>query len=118
MRAYFSMPTHEFVDQLRDIAIKANARPQVIDQLDAIVDAPSEEEIEEQINEAVAEAEKDAFDNGKLEGENNKENAIVDACDELYKEICDAIEAKGTEIGLTEEQVYKVVNHILCQRWR
>lgn len=38
MRAYSNMPTHEFVAQLRDIAIKAGARPLVIDQIDALAD--------------------------------------------------------------------------------
>jgi hypothetical protein len=113
MRAYTSMPTNEFVAQLRGIAISAKASPLIIDQLDAIVDAPSEDEINERINEAVEEAEKSSYDAGKSEGENNKDNAVDDACQELYKDICAAIEAKGVEIGLTEEQVYKVVNHIL-----
>lgn len=33
MRAYSSMPTADFIAQLRDIAIRANARPLVIDQI-------------------------------------------------------------------------------------
>lgn len=45
MRAYSSMTTSEFVSQLRDIAIKANARAQVIDQIDAIVEGPTEDEV-------------------------------------------------------------------------
>jgi hypothetical protein len=113
MRAYFNMPTNEFVSQLRDIAIKANARPQVIDCLDAIVDAPSEEEIDERINEAVDEAEKRAFDNGKEDGLADKDNAVGDAEKEMHASCVAAIEAKGEEIGLTKEQIYKVVNHIL-----
>jgi hypothetical protein len=117
MRAYFNMPTSEFVGQLRDIAIKAGARPQVIDCLDAITEAPSEDEIDLQITEAVEQAEKEAFENGKLEGENDKENAIENALKEQYADICKAIEAKGKEIGLTDEQVYKVVNHILWDCW-
>lgn len=49
MQAWFNMPTHQFVDQLRDIAVKAGARPAIIDCLDAIVNAETEEEIEERI---------------------------------------------------------------------
>lgn len=115
MRAYFNMPTHEFVGQLRDIAIKAGARAQVIDCLDAIQDAPSEDEIEERINEAVEEAEKRAFENGKAEGEEGKENAIEDALKEQYKTICEAIAARGEEkdIDLTAIQVDQVINCIL-----
>jgi hypothetical protein len=52
MRAYSNMPTNEFVSQLRDIAIKANARPAVIDCIDAIVDGPTEDDIAKQISEA------------------------------------------------------------------
>jgi hypothetical protein len=113
MRAYHNMPTSDFVAQIREIAINAKASALVIDQLDAIVDAPSEDEIDARINKAVDEAEKCAFENGKEEGEQNKENAVEDALKEQYADICAAIEAKGKEIGLTDEQVYKVVNHIL-----
>jgi hypothetical protein len=113
MRAYSNMPTNEFVAQLRDIAIKAGARPLVIDQLDAIVDAPSQDEIDEQINDAVEEAEKAAFENGREDGLADKDNAVEDAEKEMHAACCAAIEAKGEEIGLTKEQVYKVVNHIL-----
>lgn len=55
MRAYFNMPTSEFVGQLRDIAIRANARTAVIDCIDAIYYAPTEDEIEAE-KEALAEA--------------------------------------------------------------
>jgi hypothetical protein len=113
MRAYSNMPTSEFVAQIRDIAINAKASPLVIDQIDAIKNAPSEDEIDARINEAVDEAEEKAFENGKLEGEDNKEKAIEAACKELYKDICTAIDTKGVEIGLTDEQIYKVINHIL-----
>jgi hypothetical protein len=113
MRAYSSMPTSDFVAQLRDIAIKAGARPLVIDQLDAIVDAPSEDEIDERINEAVDAAEKAAFGNGKEDGLADKDNAVQDAEQAMYDACVAAVEAKGAEIGLTKEQVYKVVNHIL-----
>jgi flagellar biosynthesis/type III secretory pathway protein FliH len=115
MRAYSNMPTSEFVAQLRDIAIKANARPLVIDQLDAIVDAPSEDEIAEQITEAEEIEYKRGYQEGIEEGEQNKENAIEDALKEQYKTICDAIAARGQEkdIGLTETQVDQVINWIL-----
>lgn len=113
MRAYFNMPTSEFVGQLRDIAIKAGARPQVIDCLDAITEAPSEDEIAERINEEIEIEYKRGYSEGIEEGEHNKDNAVEDALKEQYTDICKAVEAKGKEIGLTDEQVYKVVNHIL-----
>ena len=56
MRAWFNMPTEEFVFQLRDIAIKARARPQVIDAIDAIWFAPDDNEIQARIDEAVEQA--------------------------------------------------------------
>jgi hypothetical protein len=56
MRAYTSMPTNEFVAQLRDTAIKANAPPAVIDAIDAIVEGPDEDEIEARIDKAVDDA--------------------------------------------------------------
>lgn len=113
MRAYFNMPTHEFVGQLRDIAIRANARTAVIDCIDAIIDAPSQDDIDEQINEAVEEAEKKAFANGEESGKADLANAVGDAETEMYASCVAAIEAKGAKIGLTDEQIYKVVNHIL-----
>lgn len=115
MRAYFNMPTSEFVSQLRDIAIKAGARAQVIDCLDAITDAPSEDEINEQVNKADDEGYARGYANGLAEGEQNKENAIDDALKEQYKTICGAIKARGEEkdIGLTETQVDQVINWIL-----
>lgn len=113
MRAYHSMPTSKFVDQLRDVAIKAGARAAVIYQIDSIADAPSEDSIAEQIAEAVDEAEIAAFSKGKAEGEQTLENAVEDAVKEMYTDCCAAIEAKGKEIGLTDEQIDKVVNHIL-----
>ena len=61
MRAYSAMPTSEFIAQLRDIAINANARPQVIDQIDAILDGPTEEEIEEREAKAAEEGKADAY---------------------------------------------------------
>lgn len=36
MRVYHSMPTSEFVDQLRDIAIKAGARPLIVCKIDEL----------------------------------------------------------------------------------
>lgn len=56
MRVYSSMPTSEFVEQLRDIAINAGARPQVIDAIDSIPDETSEDAIEQRIEKAVEEA--------------------------------------------------------------
>lgn len=113
MRAYSSMPASEFVYQLRTIAINAKAHPLVLDQIDAVIDSPTEDEIEAQIEEAVDEAEKRCFEEGKLLGENNKDSAVEDAEAAMYDACVAAIEAKGAEIGLTEEQIYKVVNHVL-----
>lgn len=78
MQAWFNMPTHQFVDQLRDIAIKAGARPAVIDCLDAIVDAPSEDEIKERVAEAEEESEKFGFQNGKEDMWQDCYNLVVD----------------------------------------
>jgi hypothetical protein len=98
MRAYSSMPAADFVYQLRTIAINAKAHPLVLDQIDALVPARTEDEIEEDCLKAVEEAEKHAF--------KDAEQAVYDDC-------VAAIEAKGAEIGLSEDQIYKVVNHIL-----
>lgn len=46
MRAYSNMPVGEFVQQLRDIAIGAKARPAVIDMLDSIDTSDKDAEIE------------------------------------------------------------------------
>jgi hypothetical protein len=113
MRAWFNMPTEEFVFQLRDIAIKSNARPQIIAAIDDIWFAPSQDEIDEQINEAVEQAEKVSWDEGHDEGLADKAKAVEQAEKEMHEACVAAIEAKGKEIGLTDEQVYKVVNHIL-----
>jgi hypothetical protein len=113
MRVYSSMPTEDFVFQLRQIAIGANASPLVIDQIDAIVAAPTEEEIADRIEEAELAEFRRGYDEGKDEGLADKDNAVEDACKELYAGICKAIEAKGKEIGLSDELIYKVVNHIL-----
>lgn len=56
------MPTSEFVYQLRTIAINARAHPLVLDQIDAIVDGPSEDEIEDQVSAAYNDGEKTAQD--------------------------------------------------------
>jgi hypothetical protein len=113
MRVWSSMPTSEFVFQLREIAIKANARPLVIDAIDQIWFAPNQDEIDEQINNAVEEAEKSAYADGKEDGEANIERAEDAIAKRVYENCIGAIEAKGKEIGLTDEQIYKVVNHIL-----
>jgi len=103
----------DFVEWLRYAAIDGGMPTAFIDCVDRILVAPSEDEIADQINEAVEKAEKAAFENGKEEGLEEKDRAVEIAEREMYKTCCDAIEAKGAEIGLTEEQVYKVINHIL-----
>ena len=64
MRAYSNMPTHEFVAQIRDIAINAKASPLVIDQIDAIPDAYTDDEIEKQCDKARNEG----YDEGRSDG--------------------------------------------------
>ena len=66
MRAYTSMPTYEFVEMLRAVAIAAKASPLVIDQIDALSDGPTEKDIEERIADAVAEA--GTYDEGNADG--------------------------------------------------
>lgn len=115
MRAYSSMPTEDFIYQLRTLAIGAKASPLVIDQIDAIVAGPTEDEIDERINEAVESAKDEAYDDGYKEGEANKEEEIAKACKALYTDICAAIEKRGGEkdIGLTEIQIDQVINWIM-----
>jgi flagellar biosynthesis/type III secretory pathway protein FliH len=108
-----NMTTHEFVDWLRYSAIDGGMPQQFIDQVDSILLIPTEEEQAEEI-EKISEEEYDrGFKNGLEEGENNKENAAQDAAKAIYKDCCDAVERKGKEIGLTDEQIHKVINHIL-----
>lgn len=103
----------ETLDWLRYKAIDGGMPSLFIDAIDNILLAPSEDEIADQINQAVEEAEKKAFNNGHADGVADKDNAVEDAEKAMYKACVEAIEAKGTEIGLTDEQVYKVINHIL-----
>lgn len=83
MRAYFNMPTSEFVGQLRDIAIKADARPQVIDCLDAL-------------------AEKSEFNEGK----DYTEGYVA-----MHEECVSALRRGlgDPDIGLTETQIEQVL---------
>lgn len=113
MRAYSSMATSDFVAQLRDIAIKAGARALVIDQIDAIVEGPTQEEIDKQIEAEVEAAERASYDEGHRKGELGKELAVEDAEEAMHKACIAAIEARGAEIGLDEQQIFKLVNHIL-----
>ena len=113
MIAYHNQPIHEFINQLRDIAINAKARASVIDQIDALILIPSEDKIAADIEAAEYAAEKRGFEAGREDALADKANAVEDAEKAIYKECCDAIEAKGKDIGLTDEQIYKVVNHIL-----
>ena len=81
MRAYFNMTTAEFVAQLRDIAIKAGAKALVIDQIDAIPEGSTQEEIEKAYDEGykaghaereIEEIEK-AYDDGYNAGYSERE---------------------------------------------
>lgn len=49
MRAYSNMPADEFIEQLRDAAIRANASPAVIDNIDALQNCDELEEEREEI---------------------------------------------------------------------
>lgn len=55
MRAYFNMPVREFVDQLQDLAIKANARPQVMAMFDDIDLMATVDEVEAEKEKAAQE---------------------------------------------------------------
>ena len=83
MRAYFNMPTSDFVAQLRDIAIKANARPQVIDCIDALLEPVDTEELQALKDKA-------------------KDQAIDDCLDILNKE------GLEKDIGLTKTQLEQI----------
>lgn len=86
MRAYLSMLPSEFAYQLRTIAINAGARAAVIDQIDAILDAPSEDETETRIEEA-------------------KEEAF----EALYAASMNAISDRALDIGLTGTQLEQIL---------
>jgi hypothetical protein len=96
MRAYSNMSTNEFVSQLRDIAIKANARPAVIDCIDAIIDGPTEDDIAKQISEAEDAAYSDAVHTCAHEWRMARRRAVA------------ALDA----IGLTPEQMEQVLEVI------
>lgn len=59
MRAYYNMKSSEFITELRYRAIMGGMPTAVIDQIDALVEAPSEEDIEKQCQEAREEGEKE-----------------------------------------------------------
>ena len=103
----------EFINWLRYAAIDGGQPTAFIDCIDKLIAAPSQDEIDEQIDEAVEKAEKKAFENGREDGLADKDNAVEDAEKEMYATCVAAIEARGESIGLTKEQVDKVVNHIL-----
>ena len=117
MRAYTSMPTSEFVSQLREIACNAKASPLVIDQLDGIMDVPTADELDKELEEACGKEYDRGFAEGKAEGERNLEQAEDEAAKSIYNDAVAAIEALAhddlSEIGLTETQIYQLVNHIL-----
>ncbi len=65
MRAYANMPMRDFVDQIHAIALKAGAKPLVMDMIDQLADTPSADEIEEDQAKAVEEAEDEARTKGR-----------------------------------------------------
>src|SRR5437899_742877 len=79
MRAYSSMPLYEFTAQLRDIAIKAGAKPLVMDMIDALGTVPTPEDIEQDQVEAIEAAENDA----RAEMWNTCFDAVAEAIDDV-----------------------------------
>jgi hypothetical protein len=107
---------YDFIEWLRYAAIEGSMPSQFIDCIDCIDCmhcAPSEYEIAVQINAAVEDDKKSASKNGREDGLADRDRAVEAAEVAMYKNCCNAIKAKGAEIGLTAEQIYKVVNHIL-----
>jgi hypothetical protein len=104
---------YDFIEWLRYAAVEGGMPTQFIDCIDRMHCAPSEYEIADQINAAVEDAEKSAFENGREDGLADRDRAVEAAEVAMHKNCCNAIKAKGAEIGLTAEQIYKVVNHIL-----
>lgn len=70
MRAYSSMPCGEFIDEMRDAAIKANAAPAIIDMIDSLSNVDT---LELQLEEA----------NGKLTDMEESRDNIRDSFVEL-----------------------------------
>src|SRR5438093_410152 len=62
MIAYHNQPIHEFINQLRDIAINAKARASVIDQIETLHSIDGLEAELEKANSAKEEAEDDRDD--------------------------------------------------------
>lgn len=108
-----NMTRREFTDVLRFRAIADGAPTQFIDLVDELAACPSEDEIADQITKAGEAEYSRGFDLGYADGEANKKEAVEGGEKTIYEECIAAIEAKGVEIGLTEEQIYKVINHIL-----
>ncbi len=97
MRAYYNMTTSEFVAQHRDIAIKAGARAQVIDQIDAIEDGPAKDEIDQWVHEAAEE--------GRDKGRKDQWGICFNMLDDkLSKKYVD---------GITDEQREDILN-LMC----
>lgn len=98
MRVYSSMPTADFVYQLRAIAINAKAHPLVLDQIDAIVNGPTDDEVEDQVSAAYNDGEETAQDDCLHEWRMARKRVF----EELDSET----------LGLTEEQFATVMTAI------
>ena len=85
------MSTSDFVAQLREIAINARAPALVIDQIDAIVEGPGEDEIEDRCEAA-------------------RDEGISDGRDTQWEICFDMLEAKlnAGYLGLTETQIEQI----------
>lgn len=92
------MPTSEFVVQLRDIAIKADARPQVLDCIDSLFSLPTEDEIEKRIHDAEEAAEDDHKNYVGKQWANARSRAVF--------------ALNHPDIGLTETQLDQVLEVI------
>jgi len=95
MRAWFNTPTSEFVDQLRDVAIKANARPQIIDAIDNIVEGPTEDEIEERCEAAAC-------------------DGVTEGCKEMWERCFDLLDDELDEYDGISSDAFEHIKTLLC----
>lgn len=85
MRAYHSMPMQDFVQQIYEIAVKAGARPLVLDKIEELHTVPSAQEIEDEKAEAVEEAEREAHQ-WMWQACNERLQDVLESMDDLTRE--------------------------------
>ncbi len=100
MRAYFNMPIPDFVDQLRDIAIRAGARPQVLAMFDDLAMVQSPDEVEDAVEAAGTKAYDEGWDEGYKDGKQEQYNQMMDALSDLLHKHVPADIAKDIKIAL------------------